>query len=218
MNPRPTASPAPLRSVGALPEGLEPELTALGRLHRAGLPVAPLRVLLPGAEEAFYRLNNLPAQLAALFAGLDLSDPDEDDLEERAPAAQALLKTHFLLDEFVDAFYVGLAPLPNRLRVRRATPPGGPLAGGRVALKGRPALLALKDLWADDWSVAALLTRTAETASVGLAARAVLIGAPGRERAGGELTDRAAEVLGVGAVLTLEPVLGITGVQLAEAL
>ncbi|ADI14637.1 hypothetical protein [Truepera radiovictrix] len=215
MDPRPPAPPDPLFSLAALPEGLEPELSALAQLQRAGLPVAPLRVLSPDAEEAFYRLNNLPAQLLKLFSGLDLTDPDEDDLEERAPEAQRLIKAHFLLDEFIDAFYAGLAPLPSQLRLRRATPPGGPLESGQVALKGRPALLALKNLWAEDWSVEALLSRTAATASVGLAARAVLLVAPEQAPAEAALTARAAEVLGAPPVLTVAPS-GITGVQLAR--
>jgi hypothetical protein len=215
MDPRPHAPPDPLLGLEALPEGLEPELSALAQLQRAGLPVAPLRVLLPDAEETFYRLNNLPLQLLRLFSDLDPTDPDEDDLEERAPEAQRLIRTHFLLDEFVDAFYAGLAPLPAQLRLRRATPPGGPLAVGQVALKGRPALLALKHLWAEDWTVEALLSRTAATASVGLSARAVLLVAPEQEPAEASLTDRAAEVLGAPPILTVAPS-GITGVQLAS--
>jgi hypothetical protein len=53
----------------------------------------------------------------------------------------------------VDAFYDALVGLPSRLVVRR------PGADGRQAGRGRPALLALKRVWADDWSVAALARR-----------------------------------------------------------
>lgn len=198
--------------------GLEPELTALARLNAAGLAIAPLRVVTPTAEDAFYRLNNLPPQLLACFAGLDLSDPDEDDLEERAPKAQALLKTHYLLDEFVDSFYASLAGLPERVRVRRALEPGTAPAGERLpglgALRGRPALLALKDLWVKDWSFEALLARTAQTGSVALSARSVIVSAPDAEPGGGALTARAAEVLGGPVALWQEPTGGITGVQL----
>jgi len=114
-----------------------PELGALLQLAAAGFRVAPIRVVPAAAEETFYRLNNLPAQLSALFAGLDLTDPDEDDLEERAPAAARLVRSHFLLDEFVDLFYTGLAGLPTRLRVRRPHAPGA-AATGRVVTRGRP--------------------------------------------------------------------------------
>lgn len=195
---------------------LEPELTALAQLHRAGLPVAPLRVVAPSAEEAFYRLNNLPEQLLRCFSGLDLGDPDEDDLELRAPEAQALLKTHYLLDEFVDSFYAALSGLPARVRVRRAVVPGGGSLSGRAVLRGRPALLALKALWADDWSFEALLNRTAETGSVAVQARAVVITAVGQEAADDALVQRAAEVLGQPVKLWLEPARGITGVRLEQ--
>ena len=50
----------------------ETELEALSRLSQAGFGLAPLRLLRAESEEQFYRLNNLPAQLSALFADLDL--------------------------------------------------------------------------------------------------------------------------------------------------
>lgn len=141
--------------------GLEPghpareelEIRDLLALRDAGVEVAPIVVVPAAAEARFYRWNNLSARLAALFARVDLADPDEDDLEELAPAAEALLREHFLLDETVDAFYESTSRLPPRLRVRR---PGGE---GRPAGRGRPALLALKRAWADAWSAEALEDR-----------------------------------------------------------
>lgn len=197
---------------GAADSAEHPELSALHRLAAAGFRVAPLRVVPAAAEETFYRLNNLPAQLGALFSGLDLTDPDEDDLEERAPAAQRLVRAHFLLDEFVDLFYAGLAGLPPRLRVRRPHSPGA-AATGRVVTRGRPALLALKETWADDWSFGALLARTASEGSVALAAQPTLLAPPAEEVLGGAETARAAALLGVRVRLLSDPALGLTGVQ-----
>ena len=193
-----------------------PELAALAQLAAAGVRLAPLRVVPSTAEETFYRLNNLPAQLSALFAGLDLSDPDEDDLEELTPDAQALLRQHFLLDEFVDLFYAGLADLPARLRVRRPNTlgaEGATVAEGRVVTKGRPALLALKDTWADDWSFDALWARTTHTGSVALAARPVILAPPTQTDAGDAEAGRASQLLRQRVRLLHDPVLGVTGVR-----
>ena len=190
-----------------------PELGALWRLAEAGFKIAPLRVVPDAAEETFYRLNNLPAQLSDLFRGLDLSDPDEDDLEERAPEAQRLIRAHFLLDEFVDLFYAGLDGLPAQLRVRRlAAPKIADTSAGRVATRGRPALLALKEIWADDWSFAALWARTALEGSVALAAQPVLLAPPTQGDAGDADAARASALLGRPVRLRHDPALGLTGV------
>lgn len=196
-----------------------PELGALLRLAEAGFKVAPLRVVPDAAEETFYRLNNLPAQLSALFRGLDLTDPDEDDLEERAPEAQGLVRAHFLLDEFVDLFYAGLDGLPAQLRVRRLAAPAeselssGSSLAGRVVTRGRPALLALKETWADDWSFPALRARTASQGSVALAAQPVLLAPPTQDDAGSAEAARASALLGRRVRLCHDPALGLTGVQ-----
>ena len=193
-----------------------PELAALAQLAAAGVRLAPLRVVPSTAEETFYRLNNLPAQLSALFAGLDLSDPDEDDLEELAPAAQALLRQHFLLDEFVDLFYTGLAGLPARLRVRRPNTlkiEGRTVVEGRVVTKGRPALLALKDTWADDWSFDALWTRTTRLGTVALGARPVILAPPTQTDAGDAEAGSASQLLQQRVRLLHDPALGVTGVR-----
>ncbi len=192
-----------------------PELEALAQLGAAGVRLAPLRVVPAAAEETFYRLNNLPTQLSALFSGLDLTDPDEDDLEERAPTAQRLLRQHFLLDEFVDLFYAGLAELPARLRVRRLNAPGTE-AAGRVVTKGRPALLALKDTWMDDWSFDALWARTTRERTVALTAQPVLLAPPTQTDAGDAEAGRASQLLGQRVRLLHDPTLGVTGVRFLE--
>ena len=204
-------SPRTLVRLAETPQ-LEPELSALQRLGDAGLTLAPLRVVPAEVEEAFYRTNNLPTQLNNLFRGLDLSNPDEDDIEELAPEAQGLLKAHFLLDEAIDLFYGGLSPLPSRVRVRRpsADPKGKP---GRSATRGRPALIALKNTWVDDWSFESLMTRLEKSHSIALQARPVIITASGLEPTP-DLTERAAEILGRQATVLSEPERGITGVRL----
>jgi len=194
-------------------DGVHPELGALHRLARTGVKVAPSRLVLADAEATFYRLNNLPAQLRELFADLDLTDPDEDDLEERAPEAQQLLRTHFLLDEFVDLFYAALEGLPSRLRVRRTDELGAAEAAGRVVNRGRPALLALKETWTDDWSFEALWVRVRATGSVALPARPMLISAAQLCDAGDDKAAHASALLGRPVRLLHDPDHGVTGVR-----
>ena len=202
-------SPRTLVTLGETPQ-LEPELSALQRLSDAGLTLAPLRVVPDEVEETFYRTNNLPAQLNALFRGLDLSNPDEDDIEELAPEAQGLLKAHFLLDGTIDLFYEGLAPLPSRVRVRR---PGQVDEGaGVTATRGRPALIALKNTWVADWSFDSLMARLERNHSVALQARPVLVSAAGLEPTP-DLSERAAEILGRQVTVLSDADAGITGVR-----
>jgi hypothetical protein len=148
-----------LRDVGpprpanaAPPPGEDAESRALARLAD-GLALAPRVVVPAAAEAAFYRLNHLGGRLDALFDGLASDDPDEDEIEEVAPEARRLLAGHVLLDVWVDAFYDACRPLPARLRVRRAG------EAGRVTTNGRPALLALRAVWADAWQDDAIVAR-----------------------------------------------------------
>ena len=119
---------------------------------------------------------------------VDPNDPDEDDVEDAAPAAVRLFKTHFLLDEFIDTFYAALSPLPGKVRVRRSG------SEGRVGVRGRPTLIALKETWADAWRYDALLARLLERHTVALEARPVILGAAD-EAASEEIAERAAGVL-----------------------
>jgi hypothetical protein len=131
------------------------EIGGLRRLAALGFAVAPIAVVPAGVEADFYRWNNLPSRIDALFRGLDPRDPDEDDLDELVPAAAALVLGHALLDGVVDAFYGALAGLPERLTVRR------PDADGLAAQRGRAALLAVKRVWTADWTVDAVADRAA---------------------------------------------------------
>lgn len=178
------------------------ELAALAALARAGISLAPMVVVPAAAEERFYRLNNLPARLVEIFAGVNAADPDEDDVEEAAPEAVALVRQHYLLDEFIDAFYESLAALPERVLVRRSTradsagEAGGGAEDGEVAARGRPALLALKHAFQRDWAVAPVMRRIAASGSIALEARAVVLQPAEDGPAPEALRRRAAEVLG----------------------
>lgn len=154
------------------------------------VPLAP-RVWIPAeAEEAFYRLNHLPPRLAALFVDVASTDPDEDDIEEIAPLARALVTSHVLLDTWVDAFYEAARTLGERLEVRR------PGAGGPRASRGRPALLALRAVWAEAWSDEAVTARLRATGSVALDARPAIVHAAGDVPASATLAATVAETLG----------------------
>ena len=165
------------------------ESAALKTLQLGGVVVAPIAVVPAAVEERFYRLNNLVPQLEALFHGVDPTNPDEDDLEEFAPAALALFKNHFLLDEFIDLFYDVLAALPQSLRVRR------PGEVGLQRVRGHPALVALKDIWAAEWSFEALEQRLEHTNTFALEARPVLFSPADETPASPELAAQVRDLL-----------------------
>jgi hypothetical protein len=152
-----------------LQPNLETELRDLIKLQKAGLSLSPSLIVPASTEEAFYRSNNLPEQLQQLFRHVNLNHPDEDDIEELAPQAMALFKRHYLLDEFIDLFYSALSPLANKVSLRR------PGQIGKSFIKGRPALIGLKELWASAWTFDALLDRLAKTHGIAIEAQSVLI-------------------------------------------
>jgi len=166
------------------------ELEKLGRLHAAGLAVAPIMVMQASSQEDFYRYGNLVRQLSELFRGVDPADPDEDDLDEIAPAAMALVTGSYLLDEVIDEFYETVRLLPPERRVRR------PGSAGLTARGDRGSLLAVKRIWADDWSFEALRTRLASTRSFVLEAQSVLLHAADEPSSDPALLGRVSEVLG----------------------
>jgi hypothetical protein len=183
------------------------ELQDLKRLSDTGLKVAPILVVPAGLEEYFYRLNNLPAQLSTIFAKIKPKNPDEDNVEDAAPLAQALLKRHYLLDEIIDMFYEQLEFLPERVTVRRAG------SDGKTVSKGRPALMALKDLWTDDWSFEAVLERLERSQTIGLEARPTLITAESTGPATNSVLSQAKSILGRAVELEINEALGITKVS-----
>lgn len=166
------------------------EIEALAELARAGLPLAAVVVVPAAVEERFYRLNNLPDRLMTAFANVDPANPDEDDVEEAVPLAEALIRQHYLLDEFIDAFYTATRSLPPELRVRR------PEQDGETAARGRPALLALKHVYQRDWSFDAVWTRLKTRAGIALEARPVLVHGADDRAAPEPLALRAATALG----------------------
>lgn len=177
-----------LRHLAKVEVESEWELATLARLLELGFAWEGLA--LPASfEEGFYRLNNLPHQLRALYVGLDLSDPDEDIVEEAEPAAVSLLAQSYLLDENVDLLYDSLG-WSGRSMVRR------PGAGrGREVVGRRGALLAVKHVYQDDWGMDAVMARLALHGRLGLDARPVLV-TPGPERPDEDLTVRASRALG----------------------
>lgn len=148
-------------------------------------------VIPPDFEESFYRHGNLPEQLRRLFSLVNPARIDEDALEPLAERAQALIRTTYLLDDAVQAFYRALAPAgldsgelharrPGRLSTETAT----------VTPPGTAALHAVKRLWAQDWAFDAVLARLDDSGSVALEARPTLLipgppGWPDAERAAG---------------------------------
>jgi len=123
-------------------------------------PHVPLaaRVWIPASVEAsFYRLNQLEPQIADIFGREANDDPDEDEIEDLVPEVQALLASHVLDDLVVEAFHEACSPLPPRLHVRQLGTDGARV--GFSALRGRPALLALRSLWKQDWELDAVTSR-----------------------------------------------------------
>lgn len=159
------------------------------RLQAAGVGLAPIGMVPAEAEERFYRLNNLPEQIAQLYAAVSLDDPDEDDIEEISPRAQALLRSHYLLDEVIDAFYEVTASLGEHLRVRR------PGSAGTVVVAGRPGLLALKRAWEAAWGVNEVLARLRREGTLAPEAAPVLIHAPDAPLQSAALITRVQKVL-----------------------
>jgi hypothetical protein len=201
----PDFRPMPLSEWSPVNSSLEPdrETADLRLLLDAGLPVAPVVVVPAPAEEEFYRLNNLAARLEALFCAVDLVDPDDEDVEDLSPAAQALVADHYLLDEFIDAFYESTATLPDTIRVRR------PDDAGSVVRRGRASLLALKGSWSGDWAFDALWARLSVGGPLLPRARSTLLHAPAFERMSANELDAAA-LLGSPVTLLGDPRHGIT--------
>lgn len=199
--------PAPVTELPPEVVAEDRELAALVSLARADLPVATVVVVPAAVEERFYRLNNLPHRLNEIFASVDLRDPDEDDVEEAAPDAQALVGQHYLLDEFIDAFYGALRALPAMVEVRR------PEQGGESVPRGRPALLALKRAYQRDWSFDAVWRRLESGADIALEARPVLVHDARDGDAPSELLERARGVLGTDVALRATASGRITGVR-----
>jgi len=146
--------PIPLQTLALAAADQTSELAWLHRAHAAGVPLAPMVVIPEHIEAEYYRWNNLPERIVELFADLDPHDPDEEDVEDRAPLVAAWVMEHALLDGVIDHLYDTLAGLPAALHVRR------PGADGLRAARGRPALLALKRSWAADWLPTAVVKRS----------------------------------------------------------
>jgi hypothetical protein len=124
------------------------------------------------AEEQFYLSNNLPEQLRDLFKPLNPRRLDEDLLEVLSKKAQRLVLDAILLEDFVAFAYTAFknVSLEGRFHLRR--PGGTHLEPGKDR---REMLLALKRLWAFDWSFDEVLGRVDDSGGVGLDARAAYV-------------------------------------------
>ncbi|BBN93980.1 hypothetical protein DEIGR_102539 [Deinococcus grandis] len=155
----------------AVPAADHAEVTRLLALGTPGVIVPP------AFEEAFYRGGNLPEQLRRLFSKVRPARIDEDALEPLAAQAQALIRTSYLMDDAVQAFYRTLArasfPAGAVVRVRR---PDATLGEDAPFLApGTATLQAMKRVWAQDWTFDAVLERLDSAGSVALEARSTLL-------------------------------------------
>jgi hypothetical protein len=133
-------------------------------------------VIPPSFEEGFYRHNNLPSQLLALFATVRPQRIDEDLLEPLCLQAAALIRGSALLDDSVQQVFRALHNTgldSGSLHLRRPGERDVLLVQARPP--GAEVLHALKRLWAADWQFGAVLERLDDTGAVALEARAVLV-------------------------------------------
>jgi hypothetical protein len=151
------------------------EAQDLGRLEPK--LIAPGFVWLTQGEEQFYLSNNLPEQLRHVFKAFNPRRLDEDALEVACERAQKLVRESYLLEDFVAQSYTALknVGIEGTLHVRREYSRrefSGALETGQDR---RGALLALKRVWAQDWSFDAVLERLDASGNIGVDARPSLI-------------------------------------------
>jgi hypothetical protein len=147
------------------------------------------------AEEAFYLSNNLPEQLRLIFAGLNPRRLDEDALENACRRATRLIVESYMLEDFISQAYLALGNtnLENTsLHVRREHSSQIESGDGR-----RGAILALKRLWARDWSFDAVLARLDTAGSVALEQRPALVFAGSGGTPNPNLSSPVSRALGV---------------------
>jgi hypothetical protein len=150
------------------------EAQHLGRLEPN--LIAPGFVWFTHGEEQFYLSNNLPEQLREVFKTFNPRRLDEDALEVACERAQKLVRESYLLEDFVAQSYTALknAGIEGSLHVRREFV-GGFSAALETGQDRRGALLALKRVWAQDWSFEAVLERLDASGQIGVDARPSLI-------------------------------------------
>lgn len=134
-------------------------------------------VLSQDFEAVFYRSNNLPERLLAIFAGIRPERIDEDHLEECCHRAQMLIRESSLLDNAIQKIGLALSNAalmgrPGHLR-REWLGQNLPEVETYTTQTGSEALFALKRLWAKDWSLDATLDRLDHNRNIGLEARPV---------------------------------------------
>ena len=147
------------------------------RLLGAHADLLPAAFVVPAAyEEGYYRHNNLPEQLSAIFAPVRPQRIDEDVLEPLCVQAAALIRGSALLDDSVQALYRALRHTgldAGMLHLRR--PGERAVQTAQARPPGTEVLYAFKRLWADDWRFESVLERLDTAGSVALEARPVLL-------------------------------------------
>ncbi|WP_425147960.1 hypothetical protein [Deinococcus sp.] len=169
----------------SLPERLVGAETRLLGAYASRVPAA--FVIPPGYQEDFYRHNNLPAQLSALFASIRPQRIDEDALETLCVQAQGLLRGCALLDDSVQQLQRALHQSGLESGTVHLRRPGARVCElAQTRPPGAEVLFALKRLWAADWGFGAVLSRLDDEGSVALEAAPVLVlrGEPGQPDAG----------------------------------
>lgn len=183
---------------------LDREVEDLATLAQCGLPVATIIVVPPEVEAEFYRLNNLGERLQERFSGVNLGFPDDEDIEDLAPAAEATVYGHYLLDEFIDAFYAAIEGLPDELRIRRPGEDGITVSGARGALLG------LKRNWSASWSFDSVWARLSASGELMPPPRPLLLHAAELAPLPAVLSRDASALLGRPLELLGDPVMGIS--------
>jgi hypothetical protein len=197
--------PAELKTLGFDP-AWPGELRALKTLEGAGLPIAPTVVIPQSIEEEFLRLNNLGSQLTFLLKTVDLNNLDEDHLEDIAIEAQVLIDSHYLLDEVIDEIYFSWELLGDRIRVRL------PDQNGRVEVRGRPALIAMKALWREPWSAERITQRLSRKGSSSSLVGPIFSQFPDQIPTPPQLVDEVRAILGPNVKVVSSPGVGVSGV------
>ena len=172
------------------------EAQDLGRLEPN--LIAPGFVWLTHCEEQFYLSNNLPEQLRNVFKAFNPRRLDEDALEVACQRAQKLVRESYLLEDFVAQSYTALknVGIEGILHVRREYCRREFSSALETGQDRRGALLALKRVWAQDWSFDAVLERLDASGQIGVDARPSLIFAGPGGTVDAERSSQVSKLLG----------------------
>ena len=115
-----------------------------------------------------------------------------------AKRLNVLSKADYFLDEIIDMLYTTLQPMPEQVVLRRSG------QNGIQTLKGRPSLMALKDIWAKSWEFEVLLKRLEKTAQIAIKERPVII-QDAHAKPARSLSHQASQILGQDVLVEATP-------------